>query len=122
MNQTEAKNYLQAIANIWTKGDIKQLEKYYAQDFQANYYGNKIHFNDLVNRLNYLNLHQRDRKMDIFDVMTEPDKIAVRFHYYAIDDVDGVINTEGLAIYHLNKEQKIVRAWSFADRSIDYIK
>ena len=118
----DAKAFLQAIAGIWTEGNLDLIEKYYAKDFQANYYGNQINYGDLVHRLNYLKLHQRDRKLEIFDVLLDQNKIAARFHYYAVDDQEGVIDTDGLAIYYLNDGQKIFRAWSFADGHVDYLK
>lgn len=120
MQQSKARVFLQEIANIWTNGTNAQLEKYYAQDFVGNYYGNHINFNDLVQRLNYMNTHQHKRKIDFKEIIVDDNKIAVLFHYAAIDDMEGAINTHIMAIYHLNSENQIVAAWAFADRAVKY--
>ncbi len=122
MNQQEAKNYILEIAHIWMHGQNDQLEKYYAQNFEGNYYGNLIKFPDLVQRLNYMNLHQSQRNIDLKDIIVDNSKIVIRFHYTAIDDIEGEIDTDTIAIYHLGNDNKIINAWAYADKTLKYTR
>lgn len=122
MNLQEANNYILEVTNIWMNGQSNQLEKYYAQNFEGHYYGEIIYFTNLVQRLNYMNLHQHHRKLELQDIIVNDTKIAIRFHYSTIDDTEGQFEADMMAIYYLNSENKIFKAWAYANKAVNYIR
>jgi len=118
--QTQAKDFIQKIAAIWTQGQIELLADYYSLDFQANFYGYEVNFAALIKRLQYMIQHQKQRQMQVLDAIGQANKLAARFHYTAIDSINGKIDLEFLGFYQLNAEAKISRAWAYANQAVDY--
>lgn len=120
MNKLLIEKQLHKVLQVWTSCDENLLEKYYAKDFSANYYGTHIDYKILVERLHYMQKTQKNRQLDIIEIISNNNKAAVRFHYTAEDLTYGKVDLKIMASYHFNDELKINKAWAFANKPVNY--
>ena len=119
MDHQQAYNFVNSLAKVWVDCDLDALQRY-DQSFTADYYGEKVTYDDLVARLAHMKQHQQQREMKVLDVISESNKIAARMHYKANDKDDGNVDMEIAVIYHLNEHNKVIRAWAFANTKVNY--
>ena len=114
------KELMHNISQVWVDCDKAAFEKYYSKSIQANYYGKKVNYQDMEQRLEYMRENQSERQLEIIDLICQDNKIAIRFHYQAVDRNDGVFNGELAGFYEFDHQQQIIKAWAFANQPIDY--
>lgn len=116
----EIKSLLLNIITIWTKGDKDAIDKYYAKDFHGEYYGKKVCFEDLIRRIDYLQLNLTDRKIELQQVIHQGNHVAIRFHWEANDISEGHTSLDIAGFYEFNDQWQVTKAWAYANEPVDY--
>jgi hypothetical protein len=114
------KELMHDICQVWVDCDQAAFEKYYSKSIQADYYGKKVNYQNMEQRLEYMRENQSERRLEIIDLIHQANKVAIRFHYHAIDSNDGVFDGELAGFYEFDDQQQIIKAWAFANQPVDY--
>jgi hypothetical protein len=120
MNHNEWYQLIERIGQVWVGCDENALARYYDAAFEGIYYGKKIKYHDLLERIIYLKESQSNRDFKLNHLIVEGNSVAIRFHFSAVDAQTGVFAEELAAFYEFNDDSKIIKAWAFACNKISY--
>lgn len=121
MNKEQATAFFKRVMDICGEGDVAGLKTVCASNVKANLFGHHhLDFKALEDRLQYVKQHERKREYQVHDVFVDGNKIAVRAHFKAQDDVVGKYDNDLIAIYHLNVQGQIEKMFAFSDVPVVY--
>lgn len=120
MTHKKIKQRLEQMAEVWIKCNRQLLEECYSANFLGEYYGKKVDYQNLANRLTYLKDQQSERKMTFDDIVIENNRAAIRFLWQAVDKDAGEITLSIAAFYTFDENFQAEEGWAFANHKVDY--
>jgi|GEM_PF-1402242 hypothetical protein len=121
MNNSEAAAILEKVAQIWEQGLANEIPNYYTKDIEGYYYGYDVTYDDILERVTYLNEHQTERKLTFKDIIAEGNRVAARMRWQSKSDDGTIFDDDLLVIYHFTDDKKISKIWAASNTKIDYL-
>jgi hypothetical protein len=120
MTKKNIQQRLQQMADVWVNCDKQLLHECYNINFLGEYYGKKVDYQDLTDRLTYLEEHQTHRKFTFEEIIIDDNRAAIRFIWQAIDKKDGELNLPVAAFFVFDEKLQATQGWAFANHKVDY--
>lgn len=122
MNNETIKNFVTNLLIMWETGNTNMLSQLYHKSVMGHFHQLDYGFEEIKNRLLFIEKHHSERKFNLEDLLIEKNKFSLRFSYSAIDkESNQKIYFNSIGIYQL-LDLKIIEVWLLSEQSIDYLK
>lgn len=121
MNNKQTQKFLDDLFMVWEKGLVNKLASFYSQEMIGYYQDQTICFDDIVNRLEYLQQRYNKRKYHVTQFMQlDNEMVIVWTRQSGIDTKNNQpYDTNVITVYKLDNEL-ITKAWLLTDVELDY--
>ncbi len=121
MQQDQAYEFVNKVMqHIVVDADYKNLDQIYHTDVIGHYGDTEFNFDDIVNRITYLNKVFKNRNHVLHEVIVADEKLVFRNRQiFTHAKTDELLVTEVTGVYTIT-DNKVAELWLMTDKKIDY--